>query len=592
MSSNAASSLQLLSLDYDDIQNSLLDYLSSDPQFASYDFTTGGLAAIIKIMSYNAWQTAFFTNMAISESFLDTAQMQQSVFSHAKELGYVPRSTTSASANIVMSWTGPDPFYTIQKGQTFAALVRSLGSLIFTVPEDVLVISSNGVFSTNLVVYEGTYVADAYIMNYENPDQRFFITNPNVDTSSITVAVTENSSIGANVFTQATTLLGLNGTNRVWFLQAAETGQYEILFGDGVVGYLPSDGSKIVIDYRVSKGSAGNGAKSFNAAFNPSPGTAVGITVNTISASVGGANVESTDSVRFFAPRYFLVQERAVSANDYRVLLLEQFPEIEDCFAYGGEDTNPPQYGKVFVSVALANVDGLPEDRSQAYTAFLQQKCGLTTTPIIVEPAFQYLSITSTVTYDFTVTTLSGPNISAATTSAMQSFANTNLGSFNASFRYSRFLEAIDDADPSILSNQTNYTVYIEIPVIKGAPPTNFIPSYGYPLTSNPVGDNYNVRTAIFVLNSQQVFAADDGNGNMKLYYFQQGKIVPSTIIGNVNYATGVVTLTNFTVSDYNGPTLRIYATPEMSDVNAPQNVILNLGDEINITVIPTTSPN
>lgn len=592
---NTAASLNLVSLDYDQIANSLSQFIQAQPEFQGYDLAAGAMASIIKLLAYNAWQTAFFTNMAISESFLDTAQLQQSVFSHAKELNYVPRSAASASAQVQMTWTAPSPVYTIPKGSQFAALVRGTGSLLFSVPENVTVIAqSNNFCSTNLIIYEGTYVADAYVMNYSDPDQRFFITNQNVDTSSITLAVTDTSSLTANVYTQANTLLGLTGTNHVWFLQAAETGQYEVLFGDGVVGFKPTDGATVVIDYRITKGSEGNGAKVFTTTFNPNPGDAVGINVTTISTSSSGLDAETVDSVRFFAPRYFQIQQRAVTSSDYAIMLRDAFPEIADAYAYGGETLTPPQYNKVFVSVQVSGVDSLPDSKIQQYTAFLQARVPLTTVPVIVSPTDMFLSISSNVSYDTTVTTLTPSDIQSEVILAMQNYANTNLGTFNSTIHFSRFLAAIDASDVSIISNQTNYHLYQLISPIKGGVPQNFTVNFNVPLgvdpnpaasTANPIVEEYNVWTGRFILNGQSIFIADDGEGNLRLVLSLAGTQVYGATVGSVDYATGLVQLANFAPADYDGSTLKVYADTASEDIHSPINTVITIGDEVVVNV-------
>lgn len=593
MANSSPVSLNLTSLDYDSLQASLQAFVAATQEFKSYDLTSGGMSAIVKLLAYNSWQYSFLLNMIASESFLDSAQLRTSVISHAKELNYTPRSACSAVATVSVSWQGDQPTYFLQKGQTFSALVKGAGALSFSVPETVVVSSGNGSFATTLNIYEGPFVSDAYVMDYSDPTLRFIVTNPDVDASSITVAVYENSSSTPVTFARATTLLGVTENSQVWFLQCSETGQYEVQFGDGVVGELPTDGSRVVIDYRVTQGSAGNGARTFSIGFNPFPSDATNLLVTTVTPSTGGSDPESIESIRFRAPRYFQMQERAVTAQDYSLLLMEAFPEVTDAFAYGGEDANPPQYGRVFVAVDLSSSEGVPASRAQAYQSYLAARCSLTVTPTIVPADRTFASVTSRVTYDPTVSVLTPSTAQSLAVAAIASWGASNLGKFGSALRLSRLVAAIDAADPSFISNQTTAIAYREYSPARGASQSLTIP-FGFALEVIPTNpgvvptlvEQFVFWSGQFQLGGSQVFLADDGLGSVRVVSsVGQSPRYSTSPAGTIDYVSGLVTLSAFAPSDYVGDSIRFYARPAASDLEVPAGTVLALEDEIFVSV-------
>jgi len=587
LANNTAQSLDLVSLDYDTIKASLKSYLAAQPEFQAYDFDQGGLAAVVKLLAYSSWNNAFLLNMVASESFLDTAQLMPSVASHAKELGYVPGSAKSGSARVQMTWTGTSPVYYVQKGNEFAGLIRGAGAVTFTASETTAVAGVNGSFSVTLDVYEGPYVSDTWVINASAGD-RYVLTNPNVDTDSMSVVVYEGSSTTPTTYARSSSLLGLTSTSRVWFLQMAESGAYEVLLGDGVSGYVPPSGSRMVVEYRSTKGSDGNGATKLTASFVPYPGDAVDVVTEMIAVSAGGADAETLDSVRFRAPRHFQVQERGVNENDYAILLREQFPEVADAIAYGGEKASPPRYGRVYIAVDLSDASAVSDSRRESYEAFLRPRSTLTTIPVVVNPERSWISATSMVRYDQSLEVTTPAVVRASVLSAIGSWAETNLGGFNSSLRLSRLSAAVDGA-VSVLSNDTTYSVYKVTTPTRGSA-NKIRVSMGFPVAVTPTDPSsaatrrataYTVWTAPFVLTGANVFVADDGLGVMRLV---QGGVFRSAV-GSVDYDTGDISFTTLTIDDYTGTGLRVYARSRDPDVTAPSGTVLALGDEVSVTV-------
>ena len=369
MASN--SSLDLVNLDFGTMKASLASYLKTQDQFKDYNFDGSAMNVLLDLLSYNTFKNAFYLNMIHSEGFLDSAQLKDSVYSHAKELNYLPRSARSSVANVSIQFTADNSGqpYVIRKGETFSAIVNQ-GAYSFSIATDQILTSASNTFSATFDIYEGIYVTDSYVINHSDTMQKFKITNQSVDTNSLVVLVYENGDTNGTTYKRATTLLDLNEKSEVYFIQASTGGGYEVLFGDGILGKLPNDGSVVVLDYRVTAGAVANGAKGFSPNFDPSGSGAITkamtVSVNPYTPttnglySVSGADAESIESVRYHAPRHFQTQERAITAGDYSILLKSQFPEIGAIAVYGGEEANPPRYGKVFVSVDIKNVTGLP----------------------------------------------------------------------------------------------------------------------------------------------------------------------------------------------------------------------------------------
>lgn len=609
MTSN--SSLDLVNLDFGTMKGSLATYLKSQDQFKDYNFDGSAMNVLLDLLSYNTFKNAFYLNMIHSEGFLDSAQLEDSVYSHAKELNYLPRSARSSVANISISFAANNllqPFV-IRKGETFSAIVNQ-DAYSFAVATDQILTSPNNTFTSTFDIYEGIYSSDTYVVNHADPLQKFKVTNKKIDTDSLTVLVYENGDVNPTTYKRATTLLDLHEKSEVHFVQASTSGGYEVFFGDGILGKLPNDGSVVVLDYRVTAGMIANGAKIFNPNFDP---TGVGamngamtVSVNRYTNStngaysVNGADAETIESVRYYAPRHFQTQERAVTAGDYSILLKSQFPEINAISVYGGEEASPPRYGKVFVSVDIKNVTGLPESKKLEYYSFLKSRSPLSIDPIFIEPAFSYLQVNSTVKYNINSTTRTAQNIQAAVLLKVSEYADTYLNNFNSKLRYSKLVQSIDSVDASIVSNETDIVMYKKLnPVLnKGQ---NFIVPFGIPLqqtdyvnnNSNPVGaishkitTNRTITSTAFNYAGSKCILEDDGMGVIKIVKAIANYHYVVKNIGTVNYTSGEVRLNDLNISSYDGSALKIFAKAKDKDIIGVKNDVMSIeSDEINVKV-------
>jgi len=591
----ANSSIILTQLDFASYKTSLKAYLQEQTEFKDYDFDSSNMSVLIDLLSYNTYQNAFYMNMVGNEMFLDSARLRDSVVSHAKELNYLPRSFTSSKAKVQLRITPTDTTknsIVVPKGTTFISRVNDF-SYTFTTNENVvLTTKTNSSFvSESIDIYEGVYLTDTYAVDYGNP-LIYKINNKTVDISSVTVTVLEDNGSTTLEYSRATSLFGHDENAKVFFLQPAVGDIYEVVFGDGVVGRKPKNNSIVVIEYRTSNGELPNGAFRFiNAARIDNEAN---VAITTLSAAADGTVAEDLNSIKFNAPRAFTTQERAVTAEDYENLLKANYPEINAVTAYGGEDATPPQFGRIFVSVDLTDVDGLPKIKEDEYRRFLRSRSSVAMEPLFVTPDYTYLKIDSTVRYNINRTGLNPEDLRAYAIDAILNYASTNLNSFAKTFRYSKMVQAIDATDASVISNETEVNLVKYLTPDLGVP-LNLTIDFKSPLTQeipllgdeHPIIDVHGITSTPFTYTGiQNCILEDNGDGVVRIVTPVGANHKKIVDVGTVDYDTGVVRLTNFTVQNYIGTSLKIYAEPRSRDITAIQNVILNIIEpDVNITI-------
>lgn len=592
----ANTSIDLVGLDFQTIKTNLKTYLKNNSAFKDVDFEGSNINTLIDLLSYNTYLNSFYTNMVASEMFIDTAQLRDSVVSHAKSLNYTPRSFVSASAEIVLSVTpaSPETSVVIPKGTTFTSRVGSNTFTFSTSATEVINTSNNGVFTANVMLYEGTYIADSFAMNYSNTTQRFVLSNPTIDTSSISVTVVEDGGSSPLTYTKSETLIGITSTNRIYFIEAAENQQYEIKFGDGVFGRKPRDGSVIVVEYRTSSGELPNGASVFLNDGNIDAHSNVSIA--TITSAAGGAVNETVESIRYNAPRSFQVQGRAVTTSDYETILKSNFADIQSISAYGGETLEPPAFGKVYISVDIYNADGTPQNRIDAFGKFLKDKTPVSIDVVFVDPQFMYAEVTTTVKYNVNSTSKLSSDIRALVSAKISQFGIENLDGFNKTLYYSKLTEAIDAADPSIVSNNTEVTAVVYAPVKYGSP-TSINIDYGFEILQE-TGVNlvtpekhygHNVNSAPFTFSGLRSIIVDDSLGGLFLakYVGNTVEIIKQT--GTVDYTKGILVINNLVVdATEKAEGMEFFVRSKDKDFSSTKNKILKIKeDKISVNVVP-----
>jgi len=344
--------LRIDELNFEGIKDNFKRYLQAQDQFRDYNFDGSGMSVLLDMLAYNTYYNSFYLNMVASEAFLTTAQKRNSVVNLANSLNYLPRSTSSASitGTLLLSVTGSPSSINIPQYTQFNGVIDGV-TYRFSNVESKTIFSNSGVFSDTITLKEGSLVATRYTVNGADADQRFLIPNTKIDTTTITVTIL-NSAVDSTTrtFTMSTNLVELNSTSEVYFLQEAEDGQYELKFGDGTFGKSLDNGNIVVIQYLVSNGKLGNDI--LNLTFADAITGVTGVVFTANDPAAGGDDRESTAQIKFNAPKSYEAQNRAVTAEDYKALLLNQ-PTVDSVVVWGGEDNDPPTYGKVFFSIII-----------------------------------------------------------------------------------------------------------------------------------------------------------------------------------------------------------------------------------------------
>ena len=619
----ADSSIVLTQLDFDSYKDSLKTFLKAQDRFKDYDFEGSNMSVLLDLLAYNTYQNAFYLNMVSNEMFLDSAKLRDSVISHAKELNYLPRSFRSAKATLKLTITSADSAkrsIVVPKGTIFTSRVDD-STYSFSTTENIVITNrspsgSNFVYTSDSIdVYEGNYLSDTYNVNYNNP-LVYKISNKRVDLESLLVTVFEDNGTTTHTYTRATSMFGYDLNSKVFFLQAGIGDTYEVVFGDGVVGRKPKNNSVVVIEYRVCNGALPNGAYRFNNTARIDNESNIAIEV--VSAAADGAVAEDMNSIKYNAPRAFTTQERAVTSEDYENLLKANFPEINAVVAYGGEDAVPPQYGRIFLSIDLQDVDGLPKIKENEYKRFLRSRSSVAIEPIFVSPDYTYLYVNTNIKYNINRTGLNPEDIRTYVIDSILGYASTNLNNFGRTLRYSRFVRGIDTAENSIISNETEVelikylTPVLSTTVTSSATSTsgslvslassgvvtsgqnvtidfknslrNDVPGKG---VNHPIEDIHVIRSSTFTYNGlANCRLEDDGDGVVRIINTQGTQHRTIVDIGTVDYDTGVIRINNFSITNYTGTSLKIYAKPRTLDVTSSQNVILNiLENDVDVTI-------
>ena len=585
--------ISITELDFFAAKDALKNYLKGQTQFRDYDFDGSNMNVLLDVMSYNTYMNNFYTNMAYSEMFLDTAQTRQSAISHAKELNYLPRSCISSAAKVQIDISPNDApsFIIIPKGTKFTGRTGNT-AYTFSTDRSYTVTQVDGLYCvSNISIYEGKLVTEYYTAT-SGTTQRFILNNTDVDTSSISVAVRASAAAGAvsTEFTRKDSIFGVISTDPVFYIQPTDSDSYEITFGKDVFGKQPVVNNVIEVSYRISSKTAPNGIRTFtseNIAGYP-------VTITTIAKSDGGTDRESIESIRFFAPKSIQIQDRAVTESDYEIILKNQFPEIQAISVYGGEELTPPRYGRVVVAVDVQNAEGVSENNKNAYYTYLKERCPIGIEPIVISPEFMFLNVDAKVYYNTKTTAASESDIRVAAKAAIVAYSTNNLSDFRKTFRFSKLGYDIDKSNANILSNDTEVLAIIPInPVLNTA--TSYTLNFkNILITDHLLTDNESIadhkpaiKSSQFTYNGKTAFIQDNGAGVLQiLRTTSTGFVYLNRNIGSVNYVTGQIIITNLSVSAFIGAEIKIYGRTASKDIAAPKDRIITIREQdINITV-------
>jgi len=575
-----ATKLQVTELDFDDIKTNLKTYMKNQTEFSDYNFEGSGLSVLIDALAYNTHYLGMNANMAVNEAFLDTATLRSSVVSHAKTLGYTPRSARAPIAYLNVTINNSSlTSITVAKGTKFTTQIDGT-SYAYVVNANQTTTPVNGVLRfSNLPVYEGSLVTAKYTVDSSNIEKRYMVTDNRADTTTLKVSVQNSASdVTTTVYTLATDITQVTATSNVYFLQEADNGKYEVYFGDDVVGTKPTDGNIIIIEYIVTNKAKSNGAKTFS-------GTSVGgesnITIATVAASAGGAEPETIESIKYNAPLDYASQGRAVTTEDYKVIIPKVFADTKAVQVWGGEDNNPPIYGQVFVSIKTTSGINLTQAQKDVITTSLDKYNIASVRPTIIDPEITKIKLNTTFKYNANVTTKTGTELETLVRSTLNTYNTTDLEKFDGVFRFSKLSRLVDGTDVAILSNIS--TVRIQKTI---TPQLNtlqrYVIDYANPLYNPHSGHATIISSTGFKITGStlEMFMDDDGLGNLRAYSLSGGttKTYLDTNIGSVNYSTGVVTINSLNItSSTETAGVTVTAQPSSNDIVPVRNQLIEI---------------
>ena len=582
---------QVANLDFADIKTQLKEYLRSQSDFTDYDFEGSALAVLIDTLAYNTYYTAFNTNMVVNELFIDSATLRDNVVAIAKQLGYRPKSATAPTAYISFTVTYANPTtdteLVLQKGTGFTTIYDNNQYQYVTLENVTGQVVNNVATFTNVAIKEGTQVINTFTKSTARKSQRFILDNSNIDTNTIRVKVYPGGGSFNEPYLLADNILGVDGESKVFFIDEIEDERYEILMGDGVLGKKIENNTRIEVSYLLTTGPESNGVKSFlfsGVLENPNGVTPNGFEVNVtaVTPSSGGEDIESTEKIKYTAPKAYGTQERAVTAQDYEAIVRKVYPATSDIIIFGGEDQDPPEYGKVFIVLKPNDASYLTSLTKNQIIADLKKYVIASIEPELVDPSILFVELTSKIYYNGGITNQTTGQIRDKVISSVQSYIDTSdTEKFNGKFRYSKFVGVIDDADVSINSNlttvmmrkdfypQLNSTFYYEVcyqnafdkdcdePVLS---------STGFRVTEYPNFDVY----------------VEDRNEKIVLYRLDSvtgEKVVLDSDIGDIDYEHGELKMYALTIikGSFFDNRIELRVKPLSNDIAALREVYLDV---------------
>ena len=593
--------LRVDELNFEGIKTNFKRYLQSQDQFRDYNFDGAGISVLLDLLAYNTYYNSFYLNMVASEAFLSTAQKRNSVVNLANSLNYVPRSTSSASitGTLALTVSGSPASINIPAFTKFVGSIDGT-SFIFSNVDSKTIFSESGVFSGNITLKEGSVITTRYTVVTADPDQRFLIPNAKVDTTTMVVTVL-NSAVDSTTrtFTLAENLVEIDATSLVYFLQESEDGQYEIKFGEGTFGVALDNGNIVVIRYLVSNGALANDINALT--YSDSVAGVLTATFTATDPAVGGANRETPAQIKFNAPKSYEAQNRVVTAEDYKSLLLSQ-PTVNSVVVWGGEDNDPPTFGKVFIAIKPTTGDVLTAtEKINLINSVIKPKKVLTIQTEIVDPDYIFIEVSTSVNYDAKKTSLSSDSVKSLVLATIQNYSLTDLDTFGTYFRYSKLSRLIDVSERSILSSVTTAQMRKELDVQLGVGTryeinfSNAIDNAtnGRPST-HPNGVGNKVTSNSFTFGGFSNCFLEDNNGIIRIYRVLGIENIPVSVnAGSINYSTGKIILTNFAPTSFNdgGTTLKITAAPQNKDILPLRGQILSIrAADIDITMVDDNS--
>ena len=594
-------------LDFDQVKTSLKDYLKANSTFTDYDFEGSNLASIIDLLAYNTYITSYNANMVSNEVFIDSATLRENVVSLARNIGYLPKSRKAASATISFfvdcSDITPTPAsITLKKGPV-AATSGTFGnqSFIFSIVSDITVPVLDGIASFNEIsIYQGSLLTSNFTYSVRTPNQKFILPNVGIDTDLLKVNVKGNEQSTTQVnYRVQDSLFSIDENSKVYFLQEIEDERYQLIFGDGIFGKALEEANFITADYIVTDGDSANGVNQFEFSGNLSytrNGNDYTVTsgislLTTDISSKGGDTIESVDSIKKFAPRIYASQNRALTANDYETLIPAKiYPETESISVFGGEELIPPQYGKVFISIKPKTGDFIPNLIKENIRMKLKKYAVAGIVPEILDLKYLYIEVDSKIYYNSNLTPTAASVSSVVQSNANKYSESSEMNKYGARFKYSKFLNIIDQSDEAVTSNITTVTIRRDLRAVLNTF-AEYSVGFGNAFHIKSM-DGYNIKSSGFRISGlqSQVYISDIPNtnrvdGSLFLFTVPTASSTSPTIVrrnvGNINYEKGIITLNPINILSgkvKDGQTIiELSVCPVSNDVIGLQDLYLQL---------------
>jgi len=583
--------INVTTLDFDDIKKNLKTFLSAQSEFQDYDFEGSAMAVLLDVLAYNTHYNALYNNLAINEMFLDSARKRNSVVSISKMLGYSPRSATCAKATITLTVSANGSGATNLTLPAFTPFTTTIdgASYTFYTTGSVVATSSTGLFTfSDLVITEGTP------LTFNIPvgtNTRYIIPNSAIDLNTLTVRVQDSASSSVyTTFTKAETLIGVDSVTKCFWVKEIDEGLYELTFGDDNLGKSLDNGNIVHLNYFVSSLDAPNKARQFTYG-GPTLISGAAISVTTTGIAANGAAAEDVDSIRFNAPRMYASQNRAVTPDDYKAIVYSQFSDAASVTCWGGEDNNPPVYGKVYICIKPKDADKLTTTQKSALIAtILDQRNVVSVQPIIVDPEFINIALDVTVYYNEQATAKTASEIAAGVTNTINAYNANDLSRFDGVFRYSKLSKLIDNSDQAITNNITTVLLRRELNVRYNTS-AQYILNMINPIFSSGQPEESFRSTGFYIAGSDQIhYLDDDGVAHVRLFRFGANgiKIVVNPTIGNIDYTKGLVDIKNLHITALSDNDLEISIRPLSNDVVSALTQIAQIAkDHLKVTALP-----
>tara|TARA_A200000159_G_scaffold8439_3_gene7226 strand:- start:3146 stop:5017 length:1872 start_codon:yes stop_codon:yes gene_type:complete len=594
-----SSQINATDLDFEEIGDNIKTYLKGQEKFKDYDFEGSNMSVLIDMLAYAGHIGGLNTNLAASEMFLDSAQLRKNVVSRAKDLGFTPASERATAAQIELKLTniananGTIPTandMTLNRGHNFSTTFDGV-SYNFVNASSVVPIRDNQVFTYPLVdIIQGQYVTDSFVFDNQIKNAKFVLSNGRVDKSRLEISVNSNGSVSK--YSLSTEVSTITSSSRVFYAQENEEGFLEIYFGDGVLGNGLNDGDVISATYIAVDDIHADGAKIFS-----STDTINGFsnaTITTLTIAGGGAEKESIESIKFKATKFYTSQNRLVTLNDYKAKVQEYYPNADAVAVWGGEDNDPPEYGKVFITLKPQNSDYLSTVEKNQVQNKLNQLNMLTVRPVIVDAEIVKILLTTVFKYNEADTTLSKGELETIVRNGIVSFDNTNLNNFDSIFRHSNLVKAIDETNVAILSNVTNVRLqkrkHLKISLTEGF---NVIFGNGFyhPHDGHNKAAGGILTSTGFKVEGDTVntyFFDDDGSGNVRRYSLDSGtRVFADQNAGTIDYTSGKISIDaiKFTSTVNSDTSIDFTVIPSSGDVVAIRGSLVDISiDDIRVS--------